>query len=212
MPRSARRPGRARNPFQSSPSRRGNFSRGSDLPGALRCDIGRHGLVFVRNTDPHLDFAAMQAVEPELLRMGLRAVGTCVDVLHGKIFDSSLDCGDPFVELRRSRLTGNEATDMSLLATLLFYRDAHFALKPGTLLLPTDHEQDLLAMVGALCENEGTFLAPDARRLSVLAQHTLFSLGEQARLERGTELVISMRRLIAQGRLHAMLDPRRMFR
>lgn len=195
-------------------ARGGNFSRESDLTSAPGYDIGSDGLVFVRNTDPQLDFAALQAVEPELLRLGLRPIGMCIEALHGEVFDAALDCINPFLELQRSRLTGTDAADISLLATLLFYRDTHFALGPGVLILPADHEQDLLAMVGAHCESEGVFLPADARRLSVLAQHTLFSLAEQARKEGtgGTQLVRSLRRLIAHGRLHALLDPRRMFR
>jgi hypothetical protein len=195
-------------------NRRGNFTQGSRPTGAPRFDIGRDGLVIVRCTDPQLDFAALQAVEPELFRLGLQPIGVCIEALHGKIFDAALDCGDPFRELQRSRLTGTDASDISLLATLLFYRDAHFALGKDILILPADHEQDLLAMVGAHCESEGAFLPADAGRLSVLAQHTLFSLAEQARTESsgGAHLVRSLRRLIAHGRLLAMLDPRRMFR
>lgn len=197
-----------RSAYNSRPS---NFRKARHSGRRPHWDLCQDGFVFVRSTDPKQDQSAFSAIEPRLERLRLHAPTMLVEALHGDIFDEAVQCTDPFAELSASLLTGPSASDLCVALTLVGYKDALAAAwDRGYTRLSPENVDALVSDARKECQADDFTLSQDAQGLSVLAQHTLYTLGSEARqTSEGAEMFIQvLRHLIAHGRLAAMLDPR----
>ena len=165
------------------------------------------GIVFTRGVGALQRGVSVGVNCPLLTQFQILWSGCRTYELHGDIFDACEQRADPFAELRTSALTGACAPDQYLLSAFVRYRHAHaIGLTTGQRLLSRRDVEQIFSDIREDCEFVQFQLSAADDGLSVLAQHTLYALAEEA-LRTGTDLqsfVDTLRGLIAHGHLAGM--------